>query len=224
MMNFSLSFNKKLGVTRKKIYFFYPLSKSVMKIFNIFCFICFSPVFILYLFLCFLIPIFKIGKVKKRKGKIFYITKDTIHADYVFESNSVSDLFPTDMPYTKIGWGDRKIFLETQKWSELKFVDFVFAFLGRNRTVLKVEFLKQIPENSKKIHADDEQLNIIKLHIQDSNNGKKIKKKETYFQKGNYYESDLRYNCIKNCNNWINSGLRSAQINNRFWCPLTFWI
>ena len=37
-------------------------------------------------------------------------------------------------------------------------------------------------------------------------------------------KSNLKYNCITNCNNWINTGLRLAKISNKIWCPLTFWL
>lgn len=43
-------------------------------------------------------------------------------------------------------------------------------------------------------------------------------------QGGVFYESGLRYNCLTNCNNWVNLGLRKAGLTNRVWAPLSFWI
>lgn len=166
----------------------------------------------------------RIGYLKQKKGKKLYIYKDLIHSDYIFESNDLKDMFEPKKKYIKVGWGDRKIFLETQKWEKLKLLDFMMAFFGLNKTVLRVEFLEELPKNIREINIDELQLEVLKIHIKDSNNGKLIKKEKTYYQNGDYYESNLKYNCIKTCNNWTNLGLRLAQLSNRIWCPITFWI
>lgn len=195
-----------------------------MNAFYILLFLYYLPLFLVYLFLCFTLPLIKIGFIVKGKGINVYISKDTVHADYVFESKDIKDLFFTDKKYVKIGWGDRKIFLETKSWNDLKLIDFMTAFFGINKTVLRVEFLDDLPTNSKSIEINERQLNVIRTHIKDSYNKKLIKKKKEYYQVGDYYESNLRYNCITNCNNWINYGLRLAQVTNRIWCPITYWL
>lgn len=182
---------------------------------SVIIFILCLPFFIIYFILCFTIPLIKIGKITKGNDLAIYITKDTIHADYVFELNQ---------KYTKIGWGDRKIFLETKSWNDLKLKDFLKAFWGLNPTVLRIEQLDQLPKNSISIKINQNQLEIIKKHIQDSHNGNLIEKKENYYQLGDYYESNLKYNCINTCNNWVNQGLKKAKISNRIWCPITYWI
>jgi uncharacterized protein (TIGR02117 family) len=187
-------------------------------------FLYFLPLFLIYLILSFTLPLLKIGFITKGKGKNIYIIKDIIHADYIFDSKDTKDLFPTTKLYTKIGWGDRKIFLETKRWKELKLIDFMMAFFGLNKTVLRVEFLDELPKNSKTIEINERQLNIIKIHVRDSYNGNLIKKTKDHYQIGDYYESNLEYNCFTNCNNWVNYGLRLAQVTNRIWCPVTYWI
>lgn len=187
-------------------------------------FLYFFPLFLFYLILCFTLPILKIGKVIKGKRIKIYITKDSVHADYVFLSKDIKDLFPTGKKYVKIGWGDRKIFLETKSWNELKLIDFMMAFFGLNKTVLRIEYLDDLPFDSKPIEIDERQLNVIKIHIRSSHNGKLIEKKKEYYQIGDYYESNLKYNCFTNCNNWVNYGLRLAQVTNRIWCPITYWL
>lgn len=195
-----------------------------MQILCIFLFLYYLPLFFFYLILCFTIPMIRIGYLKQKKGKKLYIYKDLIHSDYIFEANDLKDMFEPKKKYIKVGWGDRKIFLETQKWEKLKLLDFMMAFFGLNKTVLRVEFLEELPKNIREINIDELQLEVLKIHIKDSNNGKLIKKEKTYYQNGDYYESNLKYNCIKTCNNWTNLGLRLAQLSNRIWCPITFWI
>jgi hypothetical protein len=180
------------------------------------------PLFIIYLLLCFTVPLIRIGKIEKGNDLNLYIAKDYIHADYILESKYL-DLFPTKKKYIKIGWGDRKIFLETKSWSKLKIKDFIFAFFGLNKTTLRVEFLEEIPK-CKLFNINKKQLEIIKKHIIDSYEKELIIKEKKYYQIGNYYKSNLNYNCITNCNNWINQGFRKARISNKIWCPITFWI
>jgi len=188
-----------------------------------FLFLLCSPIFLLYFILCFFLPLIKFGKIKKSKGVKIYIVKDAIHSDYLFESE-LKDFFPSDKKYTKVGWGDKKIFLETQSWKDLKAKDFVSAFFGMNNSVLRVQFLDEIPKDSKEIEIDNDQLETIKNYIKRSYNGNLIVKRKEYYQIGDYYESDLNYNCITNCNNWVNVGLRLARVSNRIWCPLSLWV
>ena len=198
------------------------------KLFYFSVFLLFSPIFLIYLISCLLLPLFKSGKIEKSNGrKKIFVIKDAIHSDYIFESKDWINVFKTDRKYVLIGWGDRSIFLETQKWSDLKIKNFVKAFFGLNKTVLRVDFLEEIPKEKrlKKFVANKKQFNILKKHITNSyNEQQKIKKESWHCQIGDFYESNLEYNCITNCNNWINAGLRKCGLSNRIWCPLSFWI
>jgi hypothetical protein len=182
------------------------------------------PIFVIYILICFLSLFLKFGEVKLGKGEKLYIVRDLIHADYVFDAKSIKELFYTDKKFVKVGWGDRKIFLETNKWSELKLIDFLTAFFGLNKTVLRVEYLDSLPKEFKEIDIDQRQLSVLKVHILNSYYGNQIEKKPNYYQKGEYYKSRLKYNCITNCNNWVNYGLYMARVTNRIWCPFSFWI
>lgn len=195
-----------------------------MNLIYIFLFLYFLPIFILYLIICTISPCIKVGDVKPGKGINLYIVKDIIHSDYVFESKDISNIFPSNKKFTKIGWGDRKIFLETKRWSDLKLIDFMMAFFGLNQTVLRVEYLDEMPSDFKKIDIDERQLEVLKIHIKDSYYGDIIVKKPNYYEKGDFYRSKLKYNCVTNCNNWVNYGLYLGRVTNRIWCPLSLFI
>jgi uncharacterized protein (TIGR02117 family) len=182
------------------------------------------PLFFAYAILCFTVPLIRIGDIKKGKGLRLYVVKDAIHADYLFESSLWRNEFAPKGKYIKIGWGDRKIFLETKDWSSLKIIDFLFAFFGLNKTVLRVDFLDEIPQGSTEINIDELQLEVLKIYVKDSHNERIVQKRPHYYQKGDFYESDLKYNCITNCNNWVNRGLYLSRATNRIWCPISFWL
>ncbi len=198
--------------------------KEGQQIKYIFLFFLLIPFFLIYFFICLTIPLIKFGKIKKNKGIVFFVRKDIIHADYVFPVNLWEEL-ETEKKYAAIGWGERSMFLETQKWSEVKLNNLIKAFFGINKTVVRIEFLDDIPKNNKKFECNSEQFETIKKHIlQSFDLNKLILKKKSDYQIGSYYESELNYNLILTCNNWINLGLKKCKLSNRFWCPLSFWI
>lgn len=182
------------------------------------------PIFVLYFLICLIFPWIKFGKTKTGGKITIHIVKDNIHSDYIFESKFFKDVFKTKKRFVKIGWGDRKLFLETKAWKDLKLKDFLFAFFGMNESVLKVEFLENLPKNKTTIKVTEQQLDIIKNHILNSFEKQIIEKKSSYVEKGDFYKSNLQYSCLTNCNNWINEGLLKAKISNRLWCPLSFYL
>lgn len=180
------------------------------------------PIFLVYLMLCISVPLIRFGKTRSGKGVKFWIVKDPIHSDYLFESKLWEDVFRPKGKYIKIGWGDRKIFLETKEWKDLTAANFLKAFCGLNSTVLRVDFTDEPPDEG--MEMDRRQFEAIVSHIAKSHNGNLIEKRPEYYQRGDFYESDLDYNCIKTCNDWVNRGLVKAQISNKIWCPLSFWL
>jgi uncharacterized protein (TIGR02117 family) len=194
-------------------------------IFFYFLFFLLIPLFLFYLLLCLTLPLIKIGKKNKEKEEVeIYIVKDFIHSDFVFKSEDIKDIFKSNEKYLKIGWGDRKIFLETKSWSELKVENFLKAFFGLTKTVLRAEDLKELPEKYKTLKISKKQLEILKKYIKNSHTNIKIEKKEDYYQFGSYYESKLYYNCLATCNNWTNTGMKKMKISNRIWCPISLYI
>lgn len=145
-----------------------------------------------------------------------------IHSDYLFPSGEFPE-FTSDKGYVKVGWGDRRIFLETRTWGELRLGDFLRAFFGLNPTVLRVEFLDAVPEGARRVEMGAEQLETVKSHVRRSYRGGPIERRPCDYQGGVFYDSDLRYNCVTNCNNWVNRGLWLAGVTSRVWSPLSFW-
>ena len=188
--------------------------------------VCFLPIFLIYIFACLLSPLLlRFGSVRRGRGVKMFVARDIIHADYLFKSELWGDVFGDFSAYVKIGWGDRKIFLETKTWSDLKPADVVRAFFGLNRTVMRVEFVDEIPDGSKEFEIDAWQFEQIKNHILRSRNSEvPIERCASDYQGGEFYTSDLNYNCVTNCNNWVNRGMLLAGVTNRLWCPISLFL
>lgn len=180
------------------------------------------PLILLYLLLALLSPLLRFGGVRRGGDQRIYVVGDLIHSDYVFPSEVFPE-FPTDKKYVKVGWGDRRIFLETRTWGELRLGDFLRAFFGLNQTVLRVEFLDVVPVGAREYLVGGEQLGVLRWHVRGSFSGPPIGRRPADYQGGVFYASDLTYNCVTNCNNWVNLGLRRAGLTNRVWAPLS-WV
>lgn len=185
-------------------------------------FLLFLPLIPLYLLLALLSPLMRFGRLERGTGCRIHIVGDMIHSDYLFESEEFPE-FGAEKKYIKVGWGDRRIFLETRTWGELRFGDFLRAFFGLNPTVLRVELLEGFPVGSREIEMGRGQLEALKAHVRGSFSGPPIERRPEDYQGGVFYGSGLRYNCVTNCNNWVGLGLRRAGVSNRLWTPLSFW-
>lgn len=183
-----------------------------------------APLFLIYILAGIASPLIRFGCSRRGRGAKMFLAKDLIHADYVFESADWADLFEPRGRYIRVGWGDRRIFLETRTWGELKAKDFITAFFGLNPTVLRVEYLNDVPSGSKEMEVGAGQVEIIKSHVRRSFRGAPVGRRAEDYQGGEFYDSDLRYNCVTNCNNWVNRGMFLAGVTNRVWCPLSFWL
>lgn len=184
-------------------------------------FLLFLPLFPLYLVLALLSPFMRFGRVRRGSGCRIHIVGDLIHSDYLFPAGEFPE-FLSDKEYVKVGWGDRRIFLETQTWGELRFIDFLRAFFGLNPTVLRLELLEGVPRGLREIEMRRDQMEALKAHVRDSFFGPPIERRPCDYQGGVFYESGLKYNCVTNCNNWVGVGLRRAGVSNRLWTPLSW--
>lgn len=190
---------------------------------HLLAFFLFLPFLLVYVVLCLTVPLLRFGKVRAGRGFKIHIVGDAIHSDYVFPSG-LFDEFARRGKYVKVGWGDRRIFLETRTWGELKILDFIRAFFGLNPTVLRVEHLDDVPVGAREIEIGADQLESLEAYVRSSFSGEPIERGPEDYQGGQFYRSDLKYNCFTNCNNWVNGGLRAAGATNRVWAPLSFWI
>ncbi len=180
------------------------------------------PLFLLYLLLCLLSPLVRFGGVEKGEGRTVWIVGDMVHSDYLFRSEDFPE-FGAEGGYVKVGWGDRRIFLETCTWGDLRLCDFLRAFFGLNPTVLRVDSLEAVPGGARGLDMSPGQLEAVRGHVLGSFFGPPIERRPEDYQGGVFYESGLRYNCVTNCNNWVNLGLYRAGLTNRVWRPLSFW-
>ena len=133
--------------------------------------------------------------------------------------------------YLGFGWGDRRFYMETPEWKDLKPGVALSSALWPTRTAMHVEYIRKrlqpnryqrpiliTPEQYKRliIYIDKsfQQPEGRYLHISGSG----------YAHNDTFYEANGKFYLLKNCNNWVNQGLRRMDVKTSLWAPFPYCI
>lgn len=133
--------------------------------------------------------------------------------------------------YVAFGWGDRRFYMQTPEWTDLTPNVAFTAALWPTRTAMHVEYIqnKLIPtKRQRPILISAEQYRQLIAYIDASfvrqqgqythipNSG--------YTPHDTFYEAHGRFYLLKNCNNWVNQGLKSMNVRAPLWAPFPYAI
>lgn len=177
-------------------------------------------------------------ELNKSNDVTIYIKSNGVHTDIIvpvkssqkdwskevkFENTNSKD---TIMQYLAFGWGDRRFYLETPTWKDLKFTTAFTAIFGLNKAAIHTTFYKAITEDNKckKIMISNEQyfrlINYINEYfITENNHYINIKTNAHYCENDAFYEAKGRYNLFYTCNTWTNNGLKACGQKACLWTP-----
>ncbi len=193
----------------------------------------------LFAFLLSIIPVNK-NYQANQSGTPIFITSNGIHADFTVPlSSDVFDwknnlkledfgLKDTIPKYVSFGWGDKKFYLETPKWTDLTVYNACNALLWNSESAMHVTLWKGIPregEKVKKIFLSKQQYETLVEHIskaftKDEHGGFKLISVPGYSHKDRFFEASQKYNGINTCNYWVNKGLKKTGVKTSLWSPL----
>ena len=127
--------------------------------------------------------------------------------------------------YLAIGWGDKKFYLETPEFSDLKLSNGLRAISGMSTSAMHTTYYKNIREdaNCKKIIISKAQYRQLIDYILNS-----FKKDETghlinvkssiHYDIGDaFYEAKGSYSIFKTCNTWANAALKACGQRSCLW-------
>jgi uncharacterized protein (TIGR02117 family) len=117
-----------------------------------------------------------------------------------------------------LGWGDKGFYLQTPKWSDLKFSVAFRAMTGLSTTAIHATFYDTLRENEscKKIMMGNAQytrlVNYILNSLQQDDAGHVIKivTRANYSKADAFYEAKGRYSLFYTCNTWANKALKAC--------------
>lgn len=172
-----------------------------------------------------------------------FVTSNGIHTDLVLPVKTDlidwRDKIPlrhfsgADSTYKSIafGWGDRKFYMETPEWSDLTLKVALSATLWPTPSAMHVAYVPgrlNPTRHQRPIQLSAEQYERLVAYIHNSfqteNNAYILIPDGGYTSEDNFYEAEGKFFFPKNCNNWVNSGLKAAGVKTALWAPFPFAI
>jgi len=172
-----------------------------------------------------------------------FVTSNGVHTDIVVPVSTSyidwRDKLPlhhfgnvdSSYQYVAFGWGDRRFYMETPEWKDLTPEVAITAAFWPTRTAMHVDYIRarlahtkrqrplyitpaQYQELIKYIDGSFVQPEGRYLHISGSG----------YAGTDTFYEAHGKFYILKNCNSWVNGGLKSMGVKTAVWAPIPFAI
>lgn len=166
-----------------------------------------------------------------------YIMTNGVHTDIIVPAVSAEMNWTKEISYQNtleadstyqylaLGWGDKKFYLETQEFSDLKLSNGLRAISGLSTSAMHTTYYKNIREDAscKKIIISKAQYRQLIDYILNS-----FKKDETghlvnvkssiHYDIGDaFYEAKGSYSIFKTCNTWANAALKACGQRSCLW-------
>jgi uncharacterized protein (TIGR02117 family) len=171
------------------------------------------------------------------KEVAIYIMTNGVHTDIVVPAVSTEINWTKEISYKNtleadstyqylaMGWGDKKFYLETPEFSDLKLSNGLRAISGLSTSAMHTTYYKNIQED-----ANCRKIMISKMQYQQLigyvlNSFKKDEKGHLINVKSNihydigdaFYEAKGSYSIFKTCNTWANAALKSCGQRSCLW-------
>lgn len=167
------------------------------------------------------------AKCTKKVESIYLITNG-IHLDIVFKREQLDKAFLSELnisetvKYVAFGWGDKDFYLHTPTWNDLTAGTLAKALLWKSETAMHVTDYRFKSKKFVVVPLCEFQLEILKKYVDSSfakANNDIVKVGKGYGKNDRFYEAKGSYNAIKTCNEWVNIGLKKANIKTSIWSP-----
>ncbi|MFN8743202.1 MAG: DUF2459 domain-containing protein [Pirellula sp.] len=126
-----------------------------------------------------------------------------------------------------LGWGNRKFYLETQSWNDIKLSNVLFAFSGLGETTVHVDltsgFLFSMKrERQRLLRLSQSQFVSLCEHIDRTLKKDALGKPlpiecEPYGNADCFFEGVGSYHLFRTCNVWVGEGLKQSGVRVGFW-------
>lgn len=191
-----------------------------------------SGLLLLYFILAFLLSIIPKNPepVTCSEKETVYLISNGIHLDIILKRSQLDEAFwqqleiPKTAKYVAFGWGDKGFYLNTPNWNALKASTVVNALFLKSESAMHVTSYYAKREKFVALPLCNSQLETLKIHIESSfvkNEEEQILKVgKGYGRNDDFYEATGSYNGIKTCNEWVNQGLKKANVRTSIWSPL----
>lgn len=170
-----------------------------------------------------------------------FLTSNGVHTDLVLpvatpyidwrEKVPLGHFAGADSSYTHLsfGWGDREFYMKTPAWSDLTLGVALRATLWPTPSAMHVAYIATalVPTRRQRpILLSPQQyrqlVQYIDASFQEGNGDYLHIAASGYSGQDTFYEAHGKFYILKNCNNWVNQGLKAAGVKAALWAPLPF--
>ena len=169
-----------------------------------------------------------------------YILTNGVHTDIVVPVNNIqidwSEFIKyqntiannTSLQWLAFGWGNRKFYLETPTWADLKVSTAFEAAGGIGSSAMHTTFYSSLRESEscKKISISHNQYNQLITYLKnsfkldDNHRPIVIPTNANYGNDDAFYEAEGSYSLFHTCNTWTNNALKAADQKASLWTPM----
>lgn len=170
-----------------------------------------------------------------------FVTSNGVHTDFVLPVTTTTIDWRRKFPiyhfknvdssyqFISFGWGDRKFYMQTPQWKDLTFETAITAALWPTPSAMHVEYIRHSLKPTKSqqpIYLTTEQYKKLVTYIESSfqqeNGDLKHIPNTGYTQSDTFYEANEKFYILKNCNNWVNGGLKATGLKAALWAPIPY--
>ncbi|MGM9477657.1 TIGR02117 family protein [Pedobacter sp. GSP4] len=177
------------------------------------------------------------AKATNPKEVAIYIMTNGVHTDIVMPAVNPEINWTKEIPYANtleadstylylaMGWGDKKFYLETPEFADLKLSTALRAISGLSTSAMHTTYYKNIREDAacKRIMISHAQYKLLVQYVLNSfkkdEAGHLINvKSNIHYDIGDaFYEAKGSYSIFKTCNTWANSALKACKQKSCLW-------
>ncbi|MEN8194487.1 MAG: TIGR02117 family protein [Bacteroidota bacterium] len=216
--------------------------KKIIKIFKLLAYslLVLLLMILIYLATAFFLSIYKIDSSTEFNDRTIdiFILSNGVHADIAVpvkskeidwsETIKFDNTFSKDSvhKYVAFGWGDRKFYLETPTWDDLR-IDVAFqALFLSGKSAIHATFFQDLRETESSIKlsisSGDYKLliNYINNQLQKDKSGNPIPIENLYYGLNDtFYEASGTFTLFYTCNTWANDALKISNQKACLWTP-----
>lgn len=175
------------------------------------------------------------------QGVTVWVENNGIHTDlvmpkraagvdwrFVFKADAIGNPRFAGSEFVAVGWGERRFFLETPTWWDVRAETVVAAALGSNETVLPVKHIARPVEGERVqrvVLREAEYRRLAEFVRASLVEGRPVR---GYADYDAFYPARRRYDALRTCNTWTGRALRVAGVRVGRWTPfpatVSWWL
>lgn len=159
-----------------------------------------------------------------------YLTTNGLHLNFVIPTDLMAAetlatlAIPASAAYVSFGWGDRGFYLQTPRWQDLRLGVAAKALFWKSETAMHVDYYKQKYRSWKELQLCPGQYRQLREYVMASFQRKKDNSLAPidfpgYNATDRFYKAEGSYTAFYTCNNWVNEGLKRAEVPTAVWSP-----